>query len=107
MKASDKILRAFESFRKHIVGHKTATELFFEGIKEVEILEGLLELKEKERKEWAELSIRKQIKIDNALNDLMEAHNLLAKSNLPMEIYTPISEILAKVKLDLFNPKPI
>lgn len=36
MKTSEKLLKAFQQFRPHINGHRTAMELFFEAVKEVE-----------------------------------------------------------------------
>ena len=39
MDTKEKLLKAFERFRPHINGHKTAIDLFFEGIKEVEDLQ--------------------------------------------------------------------
>lgn len=39
MDTKEKLLKAFEQFRPHINGHKTAIDLFFEGIKEVEDLQ--------------------------------------------------------------------
>lgn len=39
MNTAEKLLKAFEQFRPHINGHKTAMDLFFEGVKEVEDLQ--------------------------------------------------------------------
>ena len=39
MKTVNKLMQAFEIFRPHINGHKTAMELFFEAVREVEELE--------------------------------------------------------------------
>lgn len=39
MKTVNKLMQAFEKFRPHINGHKTAMELFFEAVREVEELE--------------------------------------------------------------------
>jgi hypothetical protein len=41
--------------------------------------------------------------IDNAIENLAKAHNELAKTKMDMETYTPISSILAQVKIDLFK----
>lgn len=39
MRTSDKLKEAFEQFRPHIVGHKTAMDLFCEALEEVEKME--------------------------------------------------------------------
>ncbi len=39
MNTAEKLLKAFEHFRPHINGHKTAMDLFFEAVKEVEDLQ--------------------------------------------------------------------
>ena len=39
MKTVNKLMQAFEKFRPHIKGHKTAMGLFFEAVREVEELE--------------------------------------------------------------------
>jgi len=39
MKTSDKLLKAFQEFRPHIVGHNTAMELFLEAVNEVAVYE--------------------------------------------------------------------
>ena len=39
MNTAEKLLKAFEQFRPHINGHKTAIDLFFEAVKEVEDLQ--------------------------------------------------------------------
>lgn len=41
MKTSEKLLKAFHSFRPHISGHKTAMDLFFEALREVEKMENM------------------------------------------------------------------
>jgi hypothetical protein len=41
--------------------------------------------------------------IDKAIEDLSKAHTELAKTKMDMETYTPISSILAQVKIDLFK----
>jgi hypothetical protein len=39
MKTSDKLYEAFDKFRPHINGHRTAMNLFLEALKEVEEME--------------------------------------------------------------------
>ena len=39
MKPSEKLLKAFDEFRPHLSGHKTAIELFLFAIEEVKYLE--------------------------------------------------------------------
>ena len=44
MTASDKLWKAFQEFRPHINGHKTAIDLFFQGLEEVKNNENRLEI---------------------------------------------------------------
>lgn len=39
MNTKEKLLKAFDQFRPHINGHKTAMNLFFEAVEEVEKLQ--------------------------------------------------------------------
>lgn len=39
MKTSDKLIEAYDKFRPHINGHKTAMDLFLEALKEVKEME--------------------------------------------------------------------
>ena len=39
MNTKDKLLKAFDEFRPHINGHKTAMDLFFEAIEEVDSMQ--------------------------------------------------------------------
>jgi len=65
MKTEEKLLEAFDKFRPHINGHKTAIDLFFEGIAEVEkmqkelnklrLLNSSLQLKEKGKTDFEDI----------------------------------------------------
>ncbi len=43
------------------------------------------------------------IKLEDCMSKFGEAHNLLAKTDLHMDKYKPISVLLSKAKVELFN----
>ncbi len=43
------------------------------------------------------------VKLEDCMSKFGEAHNLLAKTDLHMDKYKPISALLSKAKIELFN----